>query len=129
MNGTATKPAQDSSTFSFRYAKPSWEAWLLLLGVAFVYTATIKGLVLDWWRNPDYSHGLLLPFALAYLLWQKREKLLSMPIRPMWLGMFLIVTSQAINLLGFLGAEFFLQRFSLLIFISGLILFLWGPEQ
>ncbi len=129
MSGTAIRPADATTSLSLRDLKPSWAASLLLLGAALVYAGTIKGLVLDWWQNPDYSHGLLLPFALGYLLLQKKDKLRNMPIRPMWIGMLVIVASQMINLVGFLGAEFFLQRFSLLIFLSGLILFLWGPAQ
>src|SRR5438270_11016977 len=119
MNGTAVRPAQAPYAIALRNFKPTWQISLLLLATALVYAGTVKSLVVDWWRNPDYSHGLLLPFALAYVLLQKKGKLRSMASRPTWIGMLLIVCSQIINLVGFLGAEFFLQRFSLLLFLAG----------
>jgi exosortase len=42
------------------------------------------------------------------------------------LGLLVIVCSQVIFLIGCLGAEFFLQGFSLLVFLAGLTLFIWG---
>jgi exosortase len=129
MSGTAVRPAEAPYAFALRDLKPTWQVSLLFLATALVYAGTVKSLVIDWWRNPDYSHGLLLPFALAYILLQKREKLRAMPFRPAWFGMGVIVVSQVINLVGYLGAEFFLQRFSLLVFLAGLIVFLWGPAH
>jgi exosortase len=104
----------------------SWEWFALLGAMLLVYAKTLAGLFGDWWENPDYSHGLLLPFAFAYIAYQKRETLAAIPVKPHWLGAVLILGSQAINLVGFLGAEFFLQRFSFLLFLAGAILFLFG---
>ena len=91
MSGTAVRSAESPASLSLRDFKPSWEVLLLLLGAGVLYAGTIKGLVVNWWQDPDYSHGLLLPFALAYLLWQKKDKLRAMPKRPMWLGLAVIV--------------------------------------
>ena len=127
MNGTAVGTAEAPSLSPIRDIRMSWEVSLLLVAAAFVYGKTMAGLAVDWWQNPDYSHGLLLPFALGYILYQKKDKLAAMTIQPSWLGLGIIVASQVVNLVGFLGAEFFLQRFSFLLFLAGLILFLMGP--
>src|SRR5205085_11452919 len=101
MSGTAVKPAVSPVLpWAWRDIRPSWEALLVLLGIGMIYAGTIKGLVMNWWENPDYSHGLLLPFALAYLLLQKKDKLRAMPKCPMWIGMAVIVISQIVNLVG-----------------------------
>jgi len=104
--------------------------WILLgLATVFLYGGTLLALCVAWWKNPDYSHGLLLPLALAYLLYEKRERLKNLTAAPKWWGLVIIVVSQFVNLVGFLGAEFFLQRFSFLMFLAGLVLFLWGPKH
>jgi exosortase len=122
---TASAPSAEIRAVD-RSMKASWEWFVLLAAMLFLYAKTLGGLFYDWWENPDYSHGLLLPFALAYIAYQKREALQKIPVRPHWLGAVLVFGALGINLVGFLGAEFFLQRFSFLLFVAGSILFLFG---
>jgi exosortase len=100
--------------------------WLLIAAFAIVYGHTLPSLFREWWTNDDYAHGLFTPFAIAYLVYQRREQLFSIPLSPTKIGFFLVLISQLILLVGFLGAEFFLQRISVVVFLAGLILFLWG---
>jgi exosortase len=104
----------------------TWAGIALLAALALVYFTVIRDLFSDWWRSEDYSYGLLLPFALAYLVYEKRREIRELPVGPSALGLVLIVGSQLINLVGFLGAEFFLQRTSLVILLAGIILFVYG---
>jgi exosortase len=102
-------------------------AWVTLaVAVALVYWRVLWDWALDMWGKDDYSHGILLPFALAYLIHQKRDYLQQLPLRQSWFGLLLVAGSQFVNLVGFLGAEFFLQRISLVFFLAGLILFVYG---
>jgi len=99
---------------------------LFLTVMGLLYAPTLVDLVSDWWRNPDYSHGFLIPFAALYFLWRKQRILRSAPSAPTNLGLLVILASQAVFLLGYLGAEYFLQRFSLVLLLAGLVLYLWG---
>lgn len=105
--------------------------YVVLLGIpaaliVVLYGATLVGLASEWFTNADYSHGPLIPIAVAYFLWEKREKLRSLPAQPSWFGLAIILASQLVNLVGFLGAEFFLQRISFLMLLAGLVVFLHG---
>jgi exosortase len=105
----------------------SWKSWaVLLVAVVVVYGRMLGNLAVEWWKNDDYSHGLLLPFALGYLVYQKREYWATLPIAGSWLGLVVVLFSQVVSLTGFLGAEFFLQRTSFVILIGGAVLFLFG---
>jgi len=102
-------------------------AWLVLgLAAALLYGKVIVDLARDMWGRDDYSHGILIPFALAYLVQQKKDYIRSLPFRQSWFGLLIILGSQAMNIAGYLGAEFFLQRISLVFLIAGVILFAFG---
>ena len=128
MSTAAVTIREESPSLLKRLAtSPGW--LLLVAAVIWVYAKTLAGLANEWWTNPDYSHGLLIPFAVGYLAYEKRKMFADMPLRPSWFGLALIVASQCVNLVGFLGAEFFLQRTSFVLLLAGLILFFAGWLQ
>lgn len=100
--------------------------WWLLVAFAVVYGQILFTLVKEWWTNDDYSHGFLVPFAVGYLLYEKRNELAAIPAKPSWMGFALIVASQIVLTVGYLGAEFFLQRVSMVLCMGGILLFLYG---
>jgi len=100
----------------------------LLLGVVVgvLYAPTLYSLFDDWLHNPDYSHGIFIPPIVALYLWRKREVLRGLPARPVNSGFLVVLFSQVVFILGYLGADLFLERVSLLVLIAGVILFLSG---
>jgi exosortase len=94
--------------------------------VILAYAQVLAHLALQWWREPDYSHGFLVPIFSAYALWQNRDALRRMQARPSWIGMLLFVLSLALLITGSLGAELFLQRISLIGVLAGLIVWFCG---
>ena len=92
-----------------------------------VYLPVLSSLVRQWASDDNYSHGfIVMPFA-AYLAWQQRQRLRSLPRRPAWAGLVVTISSLGMLLVGLLGAELFLSRLSLLGLIAGIVLFLYGP--
>ncbi len=83
-------------------------------------------LVTDWYELPDFSHGFLIPFFIAYLIWEKRAVLRRTPVRPSWAGVPLIVLGLFMLLTGLFGADLFLSRFSFMLVAAGLIWTLAG---
>jgi exosortase len=75
---------------------------MALIGAVIVATnfATIAYLVDRWSRDPDYSHGFLVPFFSGWLLWKRRGLIVSLaePVRGRWLGMVLLVSSAVLRL-------------------------------
>lgn len=94
--------------------------------LALVYVPVLWNLFGDWATDPNYSHGFIIPFAVAFILWQQRDLLRSIPARPSHWGLALAFVAEAEYLVGFLGAEYFLQRTSLLLLLAGGILYLYG---
>lgn len=97
---------------------------LLLAGVlGYLYASVIPALVADWENDPDYSHGFLIPLLSGYFLWEKRQMLMQLPMRPTFLGLLVMGGGILLLLLGHVGAELFLTRISLVIVIAGLVLY------
>src|SRR5579875_3786148 len=84
---------------------------LLLLGLLVaIYWGVVGKLVYDWYDNPDFSHGFLVPLFSGYLIWTKRHELSRIPIRQSWAGLWLVVVGIFTLFLGVYGAELFLSR-------------------
>jgi exosortase len=78
-------------------------------------------LVHDWYTMPDFSHGFVIPFFVAYLLWKQREEIQAVPLRPSWTGVGCVAIATLVLLLGIYGADLFLSRISLVLLLVGLV--------
>jgi exosortase len=87
---------------------------------------SVRDLVWQWWDDPNYSHGFLVPLFSGFLVWQRRRELAALPVRGSWAGLPVLLAGAALLLLGDVGAELFLMRTSLIVMITGLILFHLG---
>ncbi|MFH1678449.1 MAG: exosortase/archaeosortase family protein [Candidatus Omnitrophota bacterium] len=75
-----------------------------------------------------YSHGFLIPFVCAYLVWRKRSKLKSLPIEPCQTGLIVLAGGLLLLIISSLLKINFGSYFSLIIVIEGLVLYLWGRK-
>jgi exosortase len=89
------------------------------------YRVAIK-LVYDWYTIPDYSHGFLVPFFAAFLIWDKRKELSTTPIKQSWAGIALVISSIAVLILGVYGVDLFTSRMSFVMLLTGLIWTFFG---
>ena len=109
------------------WSRRLWVWSVILIGlILLLYAAVIKSLVVQWWTDADYGHGFFVPLFSGYILWRAREHWTKVEIKPSNFGFAVIVGAIALLLLGSLGAELFTSRFSLLVLLAGMILFLAG---
>lgn len=112
---------------SIGYRTIDWASVALLAALLiYLYRHIAVKLVADWWDLPDFSHGFLIPFFAAFLIWDKRHKLRSIPISPSWSGIILVALGVFELLLGVLGADLFLQRTSFVLLCAGIVWTLLG---
>ena len=102
-----------------------WSAILLSL-VVLLYGSVLKGMILQWWYDPDYGHGFFVPLFSGFILWQQRERWLTTGSKPSNFGLVVMLGAVGLLVVGSLGAELFTSRFSLLALVAGMILFLLG---
>jgi exosortase len=102
--------------------------YFLLLGavLAILYGPVLKALVSNWLEDPDYSHGFAVPVFAGFVLWRSRRYWTSLASKPSTLGLPLMLFGVALLIVGSLGAELFLSRVSLLVILTGIVLYLFG---
>ena len=111
-----------------------WPVSLGVLGLAIaallvgLYWAVLRDLARQWWSDPDYGHGFLVPLFSALLLWRERDRLRALTPRGASAGLALLMLGAGALLVGDIAAENFLMRTSLIIILGGLVLFHLGPE-
>lgn len=107
--------------------KQIWKPLLLAAVVAFVYWSVLARLGRFWWDDENYSHGLLMPFIIGYILWAERGRLAATEKRPrVLLGAGAVVAALLALWAGTAGAELFVQRTSLVLLLAGVTIYFWG---
>src|SRR5438034_6976614 len=94
--GFASRAAMASTAFVVA-------AFATLLGL--LYANVLPDLVRDWWDDPNYSHGFLVPLFSAYLVYQRRASILATEFRPSWWGLAPILFGIASLVLGQVRSE------------------------
>ncbi len=107
-----------------------WKPLVIAAAAAFAYWGVLERLGRFWWDDENYSHGLLIPFVIGYILWTERGRLASVEQRPrvFWGGAAVAAALAALLMLwvGTAGAELFTQRASFVLLLAGLAVYFWG---
>lgn len=105
---------------------PLWQTIALGGLLLWLYFPTLTHLVGQWWNDPNFSHGFFVPLFAGYVIWQERSRLAGVKFQPSWFGALLLGFGLCVLILGQMGAEIFLSRFSLLLVLAGLIVLFLG---
>ncbi|HEV7684456.1 MAG TPA: exosortase [Pyrinomonadaceae bacterium] len=107
--------------------KHLWRILAIATVLVFAYATVLAKLGHDWWTDENYSHGLLIPLIIGFIIWSQRERFMRTTQRPaMWLGLTAVVLSLLALWAGTAGAELYLQRTSLVLMLAGIVLYFWG---
>jgi len=101
---------------------------IIVACLVLLYFHVLQGLVSDWIHMPDFSHGFLIPIVSFYFVYERRKQLFALSSSTAWRGFGLIIFGILLFLLGNLATEYFTMRFSMLVVLGGIILFLLGKE-
>jgi exosortase len=104
-----------------------WRAFPIIVAIAFAYAAVLAKLSRDWWTDENYSHGLLIPFIIGYILWVGRGRFASVRTNAsVWLGGTAVIVALFALWAGIAGAELYTQRMSLVLLLAGIVIYFWG---
>ena len=107
---TPSMPPETAAEERNAYAKEEISMWamfgILLAALLLTYSKSLQ-IAMDSWNTELYSHGYLIPFMAAALLWLRREPYRPFPMWHRWVGLALL----AGTLFGSYLAEYFAQEF------------------
>jgi len=89
--------------------------------LAFVYQTALNQLIFHDWHREDYTHCMLIPFVIIYLIWEKKKELSETPSLPSWKGLVPFLIGVILFWMGELGGEYFTLYISLWLVIVGLL--------
>jgi len=109
---------------------PSIYNHILIIALPFwaLYSHTFMKLIDDWSNDDNYSHGFLIPFITGYMIWQKKDDLKEIVLKPDNLGILVVLAGVMMHIVGNVGAELFVMRASIIVTLWGLILYLFGRK-
>jgi exosortase len=104
-----------------------WRALAISIAIIFAYATVLVKLSHDWWVDENYSHGLLIPFIIGYILWLQRDRFAPKTSKSgvLW-GAIAIAFALFSLWAGVAGAELYTQRMSLLLLLAGTVVYFWG---
>ena len=107
--------------------KNLWRVLAIAFAITFAYATVLVKLANTWWADENYSHGLLIPFIIGYILWLQRDKLSGSKSHPsvLWGGLAIGFALFALWA-GIAGAELYTQRLSLVLILIGITLYFFG---
>jgi exosortase len=97
-----------------------------LLALLWAYWPTLGEMAERWARDPQYSHGYLVPGFALVLLWLRRERLADGPVAGSWLGWPVLALGLALRIAGGLLYYVWVDQISLLPVLAGLVLLFGG---
>ena len=111
-----------------------WSRWRLSVTI---FAAAVAGLLALFWETASsmeriwattdsYQHTYLVPFILAYLVWEDRDRLAAALPRPDWRGLAVILLASAGWLVGWAAQVQAVQQLALVGMVQGLVLALFG---
>ncbi|MGH9412163.1 MAG: exosortase/archaeosortase family protein [Terriglobales bacterium] len=99
---------------------------LLAAALTALYAPVILRLVAQWWADPNYAYGFLVPPFCAWLIFRRRARLQALAMQPAAGGVALVGAALVLLLVGKLGSELLLTRVSLWLMLAGLVAALLG---
>jgi exosortase D (VPLPA-CTERM-specific) len=105
-------------------------AYLLIAGAAVLtvlpYGEALSKFIDIWNLQPEYSHGVLIPFLSGWLIWRQRAELRALPFTGSWAGLWLIGVGAFLALLGDLATIYWIVQYGFLFALYGVVLCLTG---
>src|SRR5215813_12081226 len=101
-------------------------AGLLVVAAFAAFNGGLFELFIRWSKQEEYSHGFLIPFVTAWMLWSRRDALVASIGEPSWTGPALIIVAAIMLVIGELSAFFLLMHVGFVVALLGIVLSLGG---
>lgn len=98
----------------------------LFMLLTILFFPVLKSLISVWNTNDDYSHGFFVIPIFIYMVWQKKDFLYSLQVKPSWVGFVFLLVGMILYTVAFLTNFHTLIYLSIMIIIISTVVFLAG---
>ncbi|MCD6388402.1 MAG: exosortase/archaeosortase family protein [Desulfobulbaceae bacterium] len=98
----------------------------LLFSIVAAYHPVLLQLVKTWARSGNHSHGFFIIPISFYIIWQKKDQLSAIEIKPSWVGGALILISLGVYFLAYHAGVHTVCSLTIISLAAGIALFLFG---
>lgn len=117
-----------TTTFDTRLPSPLWRSgpsqWLVLAlaagAVVLAFFDPLRFMVATWGAVEEYSYGYFIPFIVAFLVWQRSDRLRQMELRGAWGGLALVALALLLRVVGELSAIRLFAQYGFVVAVFGL---------
>jgi exosortase D (VPLPA-CTERM-specific) len=82
----------------------------------------------DWLGRPEYSHGILIPFIAAFLVWQRRATTGIQDVTGGWAGPGVVALGLLLWMLGRLSTIYAVSQYALAVMLYGVVISIVGAR-
>jgi exosortase D (VPLPA-CTERM-specific) len=124
--GAAAREAAGTDLRVWRGGLAFWALVALALALALLLFRSTLRPMLNAWGTENYTHGVLIPFIAAFLVWQRKDDLERMPFPGSWAGVALVIVAFAAFGVGQLSTLFVIGQYALVLLLAALMLTVMG---
>ncbi len=81
-----------------------------------------------WTGRPEFSFGMVIPFVVTFLIWQRKEQLARIEFAGSWVGVTILLFGVLVRLAGDLAASWLFVEYGFVIILLGLVYAYVGPK-
>lgn len=104
------------------------QIFLIVFSFLLLFNHTFLELIKDWANDENYSHGFLIPFITAFMIWQNRSVISNLAKKQSEFGLIIIAFGMLLHIVGNIGAELFMMRFAIIVTIWGISIYFFGKD-
>lgn len=121
----------DGKQQNVTYWKESMALWISFFFfsaflVFALYEDGLNRMVNNWFTREEYSHGVMIPFITAFLIWQRKDVLGKMEFGGSWGGVSVVLLGVLFCIIGELSAITVFFQYGFVIVLAGIILSYMG---
>ena len=75
-----------------------------------------------WMITPEYSHGVIIPFIAAFLIWQRKDRIERQPMTGSWAGVALVAIGGLMLIIGQLATIYTVVQYAFIVTVAGIVL-------
>lgn len=99
---------------------------LAALALLICYASTLRGMAHQWWTDEDMGYGFVVPFVIAWIVWNERARWRKLPVQPTAWGFAVLATAACLQVASAFGAGLFAASVALVLSIAGVVLAMLG---